>query len=460
MKWKIEKRYLGAGAVLLIVILLSIFFNYTLEHRTRIEEIKAIVNNTMFPIIAGAVLAYLLNPILHFWEGFVFMPLFERIFSREEDRLRRNKMARTFGILFTIALFLVLLIGGLYLVIPQVYASLVKIVTDAPTYYAHITKWIASLDKDQSEVSKYILMGIERIYSQAIQYLNTDILPNMDKIVAGITSGIVGGLRALLNIILALIISIYVMAGKETLISVLKKLVYSLFSREHANAILRGVRFADGAFGGFINGKIIDSFIIGAICYCFMVIAQFDYAVLISIIVGVTNVIPYFGPFIGGIPSTLILLMVNPKQGIIFGIFVIILQQVDGNIIGPIILGDRLQLSSMWILFAILIGGGFFGVPGMILGAPCFACVYALLGTLCKNKLQKKNLPLNSEAYYHISSIKEDGSVILKSEWRKRQKEKQQERRQKQQREEKQEKKDLQDREMNLSEESEEEKHI
>ena len=150
-----------------------------------------------------------------------------------------------------------------------------------------------------------------------------------------------------------------------------------------------------------------------------MIIVQFDYAVLISMIVGVTNVIPYFGPFIGAIPSALILLMMDVKQGIIFIIFVIILQQVDGNIIGPVILGDRLKISSMWILFAILVGGGFFGVPGMILGAPCLACLYALVGTICKDRLRKKGLPTQTSEYYGIDQVAVDGAgdvVCKKSE--------------------------------------------
>jgi predicted PurR-regulated permease PerM len=217
------------------------------------------------------------------------------------------------------------------------------------------------------------------------------------------------------------------MAEKETLISVSKKLVYSIFNTKNANAIMRGMRYASNVFGGFVNGKIIDSFIIGAICYLFMVIVGFDYAVLISIVIGVTNVIPYFGPFIGAIPSTLILLMVNPKQGIIFLIFVVVLQQIDGNIIGPLILGDRLNLSSMWILFAILIGGGFFGVLGMILGAPCFACIYTLIGTLCREKLAGKNLPTDTEIYYGVSHIENSGEVVMQEKVIKKQEKEQQE---------------------------------
>lgn len=297
------------------------------------------------------------------------------------------------------------------MVIPQIYQSLVKIVTDAPNYYNTAEQWVNSLNPEQSEISKYISMGLERIYSQAITYLNESILPNMDKIVAGITSGIMGGLKMLLNLILAIIISVYVMAEKEVLISVGKKLTFSLFNTKNANAIIRGTRYVNQVFGGFINGKIIDSFIIGVLCYLFMQIVGLEYAVLISIIVGVTNIIPYFGPFIGAIPSILILLMMDFKQGLIFAVFVVVLQQVDGNIIGPLILGDRLKISSMWILFAILVGGGFFGVPGMILGAPCFACIYALLGSICKMKLQAKELPVATEAYYDIDQIENDGVV-------------------------------------------------
>ena len=415
MKWIIEKKYLSIGMIALIVVILALSFNYMLEHEVRLEEFKMVVNGTMWPILVGCIMAYLLNPILNFFEKYCFGPLSRILFRGKNKEKKQKSFSRGLGIICTEVLFLVLLVGGLYLVIPQVYASLVKIVTDAPKYYIEVTEWINKLDSDKSEFSKYLLMGLDRIYGQAIKYLNNSIIPNMDKIVAGITSGIVGGLKMVLNLILALIISVYVMAGKETLISVGKKLTFSLFSRKNANAVLKGVRYADNVFGGFINGKIIDSFIIGVLCYVFMVIVDFDYTILISIIVGVTNVIPYFGPFIGAIPSVLILLMTDFKQGIIFGIFVIILQQLDGNVIGPLILGDRLKISSMWILFAILIGGGLFGIPGMILGAPCFACIYAFVSTICKNKLKAKHLPTQTEDYYDIDyAMLDESGVVLK----------------------------------------------
>lgn len=411
MKWKIEKKYIKVGATFLIVVLIALFFQYSLEHEAHESEKLILLETTFRPIIGGCIFAYLLNPILNFFEHYLFTPLGNIIWKSENKEKTKMKFSRTLGIICTLITFLVVVVGGLYLVIPQVYQSLVKIVSDAPDYYNSVTQWIDSLDRDKSEVSKYILMGLDRGYIQAMKYLNENILPNMDKIVVGITSGIVVGLRLLLHVILMIIISVYVMAEKELLISVVKKAVFGIFKRENANKVLRGARYADKVFGGFINGKIIDSFIIGSICYLFMVIAGMDYAVLISIIVGITNIIPYFGPFIGAIPSALILLIVDWHQGLVFVIFILILQQIDGNIIGPLVLGDRLNLSSMWILISILIGGGLFGVPGMVLGAPCFACLYALAGTLCKAELEKKNLPTDTESYLKIESISPDGVI-------------------------------------------------
>ncbi|MBR1866628.1 MAG: AI-2E family transporter [Lachnospiraceae bacterium] len=416
LKWRIEQKYLKIGCIALVVLILSISFWHFLEHETKLDDFKTVVSGTMGPIIMGILLAYLLNPILNFYERYLFTPLAGFLFKGEDKDKKRQGFSRGMGILFTMVLFLLLVIGGLYLVIPQVYLSLGNIVKEAPNFYNSVEQWMRSLDKEHMEISRYMLAGWDKLYLQAITYLNEDILPNMDKIVASITSGIVVGLKAILNVILAIIISVYVMLEKEILISVAKKLTFSMFSRANANRILRGVRYADQVFGGFVNGKLIDSFIIGMLCYLFMMAAGFEYPVLISIIVGATNVIPYFGPFIGAIPSVLILLMQDAGTGLVFAIFIVVLQQVDGNIIGPVILGDRLKISSMWILFAILIGGGFFGIVGMILGAPCFACIYALVSTMCESKLMKKGLPVHTEDYLNIDRAMLDGDgVILKS---------------------------------------------
>lgn len=410
-KWRIEKKYLWLGLIILAVVVLSILFSHVLENETKFQEWKAVINHALFPIIAGSILAYLLNPVLNFFERVMFKPLGSRVFKKNEKT--QMKFSRACGVTCTLIVFVLVVVGAVYMVAPQVYQSILKIVTEAPTYYNNVNSWIGDISKDNPELGRYLIPVLDRIYNQVLEYVNADILPNMDKIVAGVTSGIVGGVKMILNIVLAVIVSVYVMTEKEILVSVGKKLTYSLFERKNANAVVRGVRYANQVFGGFINGKIIDSFIIGAICYIFMVIADFHYPVLISMIIGVTNVIPYFGPFIGAIPSILILLMMDFKQGLIFAVFVLILQQCDGNIIGPLILGDRLKISSMWILFAILVGGGFFGIPGMILGAPCFACIYAMVSTFCKTRLTKRDLPIQTSEYLTVDQISvADGSII------------------------------------------------
>lgn len=410
-KWKIEKKYLWIGLITLAVVVLSIFFSHILENETKFQEWKAVINHALFPIMAGSILAYLLNPVLNFFERVMFKPLGRNIFKNSAKT--QMKFSRACGVTCTLIIFFMVLVSAIYMVAPQVYQSILKIVTEAPTYYNNVNLWLSDISKDNPELGQYLIPVLDRIYNQALTYINEDILPNMDKIVAGVTSGIVGGVKLILNVVLAVIVSVYVMTEKEILVSVGKKLTYSLFERKNANAVVRGVRYANQVFGGFINGKIIDSFIIGAICYVFMVIAGFHYPVLISMIIGVTNIIPYFGPFIGAIPSILILLMMDFKQGLIFAVFVLILQQCDGNIIGPLILGDRLKISSMWILFAILIGGGFFGIPGMILGAPCFACIYAMVSTFCKTRLEKRELPIQTSEYLTVDQVSvTDGSII------------------------------------------------
>lgn len=410
-KWKIERKYISIAVLALITIIAASAFYHFLEQETKYATLKATISGTMLPIIAGFILAYLLNPVLKFLEKTFFMPLAEIVYEKSKQEKTKAIFSRTLGIISTLAIFLTLLIGGCCLVIPQVYVSIMKIVEDVPAYYYDIERWIMTFLEGEQESIQYILGMLDGAYSQFINLINTTVIPNMDKIVSGITIGIIGGLKIILNIILAIIISIYVLAEKERLISYGKKLTYSYFSMKHAKAIIAGVRYANNVFGGFIGGKIIDSFIIGVICYIFMVMVNFEYPVLISIIIGITNILPYFGPFIGAIPSILILLMTEPKQGLIFAIFVLVLQQVDGNIIGPLILGDRLKISSMWILIAILIGGGLFGVPGMILGAPTLACLYALIGSDCRKRLRDKDLPQETEEYLNFEPINKNDKI-------------------------------------------------
>ena len=227
-------------------------------------------------------------------------------------------------------------------------------------------------------------------------------------------------LKALWNFIIGFIISIYVMYNKESFAAQGKKLVFALMNTNTANQLIKDVRFTSDTFIGFISGKILDSFIIGCICFAGTSIMETPYALLVSVIVGVTNVIPFFGPYLGAIPSAILILMVNPIKCIYFIIFIIILQQVDGNIIGPKILGGSTGLSGFWIIFSITIFGGIMGIPGMIIGVPFFAVLYALIRRFSNRLLEKRGLPTETKMYLDVDYIDADRTFIPRDERQKR----------------------------------------
>lgn len=410
MKYKFDNKYIMIAILTFSVICGALLLNYILANKGTISSLYNTLMTALLPILSGMILAYLLNPILKGIEKYVFTPLFKLINKKIKKDF--SFYIRLCSIVVTMAIFFLFLTSMIYLVVPQVYKSLNSIVGELSNYYTRVDEVINMLKQDHSEMSAFLLNTFEQGYIQVLDYLQNVVTKNLDKVAVSITSGIVVGVKSVFNVVLAIIISIYVMFEKENMIALCKKLTYSLFDNNKANTVIHCTRFVDDVFGGFISGKIIDSFIIGILCYIFMIIFGFEYPVLISIVVGVTNVIPYFGPFIGAIPSVFILFMVEPRQGLLFAVFVLALQQLDGNFIGPLILGDRLKISSMWILFAILIGGSLFGVIGMVLGAPFLACIFAILRWFTKERLDSKNLPIQSQYYYDIDYI--DGNQIHK----------------------------------------------
>jgi predicted PurR-regulated permease PerM len=218
-------------------------------------------------------------------------------------------------------------------------------------------------------------------------------------VVTALSGGIMTAINFFLDLIVGIIVSIYLLATKEHCTAQVRKLTYGLVSQKNTTWVFRGIHKVDDIFSGFIRGKLLDSLIIGVICFVFSQIFQFPYAPLVSVIIGVTNIIPFFGPFLGAVPSLFLILLDSPLKALYFLIFIIALQQVDGNIIGPKILGDKTGLSSLWVIIAILVGGSFFGIPGMFFGVPVCACLYSLVSFLVESLLKKKGLPMQTDAY-------------------------------------------------------------
>lgn len=253
---------------------------------------------------------------------------------------------------------------------------------------------------------------VEELTDSFGTWVRTDFMGQMNKIVSNVTVGVVNMVGGIFDFLIGLIVSIYVLFGKERFSKHAKKLTYAFFDTHHANMILHLTKKSNQIFGGFIIGKIIDSVIIGVLCFICLTILDMPYTLLVSVIVGVTNVIPFFGPFIGAVPSSILILLEDPTKGLYFIIFIFLLQQLDGNVIGPKILGDSTGVSAFGVIFSILIGGGLFGFIGMIMAVPTYALAYYILMMLTEQRLEEKELPTELEYYDEFSYVDEDGIYV------------------------------------------------
>ena len=303
-------------------------------------------------------------------------------------------------------LLLLLAVGGFFqYVIPQIATSIQSIANQFPTYVNNLSAWLEEILVDNPEIEEKVT-GLFNTYSKDLEnWFNRTLLPQMNAILKTVSMSMISIFKALWNLVIGLIISVYLLSNKEKFLCQTKKITYAFLDTRRANALIEDARLIDRTFGGFISGKILDSLIIGIICFFCMSLLQFPWPMLISVIVGVTNIIPFFGPFIGAIPCALLILMVNPLQCLYFIIFILILQQFDGNFLGPKILGGTTGLSSFWVIFSITIFSGLMGVPGMIFGVPLFAVFYALIKRRTDKNLNRKGMPTETGKYHNLDKI-------------------------------------------------------
>lgn len=402
-KW--NKNYLKFGVVLTISLCICTLFGEFIQNWRGIVKGLDTFMSALTPFIVGLIIAFLINPIMiYIRRGFAF------IFGKKlkkwdyDEAFRKSK---TISLILTIVLFIGLLVGFLWIVIPRVYESLQDLVKNMPSYIESVRSWAEKIFSKNEFLEGQLNNVLVYVEETVMGFVNDKIMPNIDQIVINITNGLVIGVTAVFNFFVGLIVAIYLLASKDVLLAQGKKIIYCIFSKKNGNRILDGLNYANSVFGGFINGKILDSLIIGIMCFAFTGPVGMKYAVLISVIVGVTNVIPFFGPFIGAVPGALLALMDSPLNFVIFVVFVFLLQQFDGNILGPLILGDSTGLSGMWVLVAILIGGDLFGVPGMILGVPVFACIYTFFAIVLRDKLREKGMSSTTEDYFRLRGFDE-----------------------------------------------------
>lgn len=408
MKFKIDKKYFYWGITAFLVIVASILFYYILFHRSSLSSgIDTIIGISM-PIIDGFVLAYLMTPVLNQIERRIIEPLYKK--AKLPVNAKSQKRIRGLSILVTVILILIVLFEFFGLVIPEVIRSIQSIIFQLPIYINNLNHWALGLMKNNPDLEQTVNDLLAQYSPKLLDYFNTNLLPNINGLVKTLSLSVIGIFKALWNFIIGFIISIYVLGSKEKFAGQAKKIAYALFDRKTGNEIISNFRFIHETFIGFIGGKIVDSIIIGIICFICTNIIGTPYAILVSVIVGVTNVIPFFGPWIGGVPSALLVLMVDPMQALYFIILILVIQQFDGNILGPKILGDSTGLSGFWVIFSITIFGGLFGVLGMVVGVPIFAVLYAGVKSVINRMLRKKELPTDLQPYMTVGEIDEKKS--------------------------------------------------
>lgn len=380
MDLKNKKHYLYLmltlfGAATLSIILFFIIY--------RIEGLGKVVSNIISilnPIIYGLAIAYLLKPMCNILEQKIYIML------PEKNRKLANPLAVTFSIIIGLAIVALLLL----IIIPQVVNSVVAIVNSIPAKLDHLYSLINNFVNEETTYSNFII----NTYSKMEQTINgwiSNASTILTALVEGLGIQILNSVIFFKNMFIGIIVAVYFLISRRKFARQGKMILYSIVNTKWADAIMNEIKFADSMFVGFINGKLLDSAIIGVICYICCLVFKFPNAMLVSVIIGVTNIIPFFGPFIGAIPSAILILIVSPIKALWFLLFIVVLQQIDGNIIGPKILGESTGVSSVWVLISILVFGGLWGFIGMIIGVPLFAVIYDITRRLVVYGLKKKD---------------------------------------------------------------------
>ena len=385
------KKYLYLAGSLFLAFALSIMLFFVLY---KIDAIKSVIGHivkTMMPFIIGAALAYIICPLCNKLEV-----LFDKLFSKMKNEQTKEKISRTLSacagiIIAVIAIYLILMI-----VIPQLIDSVVRLVQILPSSADKLIGWLDHSLSSDEQLLQYSQQVIDKAYTMLEDWLSNGLLDSVEKVATGVSSGVINLLGVLLNIFIGFIVAVYLLLSRKKFARQAELIVYSILKKEKADTVMEEARYCDRVFGGFINGKILDAVVVSLICYAGMMIFRWINPgkvmmseTLVAVIVGIFNVIPFFGWYIGLFLSALLILMVNPMQCIFFVIFDFILQQIDGNILGPKIIGDTTGISSIWVLFSIFLFGDIWGFAGMLLGVPMFAIMYHWIKNLVFKGLDK-----------------------------------------------------------------------
>lgn len=400
---QVFKHTLVQASAFLVVILCAILFFFVIfSYNTWTGKLAYLISG-LKSIIIGIAIAYLLNPIVNGVEKRL-----RGLVKNPKNAVKSNAAIRAISAI-TVVLLAVVIIGFmLYKILPQIVISISSLNRNFPYYVDEVTDLIKSNHQLQEFLDKVLTNATEVISD----WLSENVLKNIQSYLALAASGVLSVISVLADILVGLIISVYVLCSTRTFVGQAKKIVYALFNNRQAKMILDTMRKSNEIFGGFISGKLLDSLIVGVLCFFGLTALHMPYVALVSVIVGVTNVIPFFGPYIGMIPSTILVMLVDFKKGVIVLIFIIILQQIDGNVIGPKILGKSTGLSAFWVVFSVMFFGKLWGIFGMLIGVPVFGVIYYLADTFVDYRLGQRGLPVETEEYKNLDYFADDGTLV------------------------------------------------
>lgn len=390
------KRYLGWGLTAFAVVTAAILLIFLFNQADTVTNPFGKLSTALAPVFLGMLIAYIVNPLMKAIERKVRL-----IMLRFKKPVKNGRRVARYISLTLSMLCVILVIGFMaYLLIPQLSETISGIIKEAPGQIENFLNWFNnSLVLDDSELGTLIQGGVNKATQSIEDFIQNKFADLAANVAGSITTWIGSILGTIYNVVIGMIFAIYILASKETLGAQIRKIMRAMLKADHPDKLLRVVDMCHTKFTGAIIGKILDSMLVGVICFFGMLIFRFPYAALISVVVAVTNVLPFFGPYIGAVPSALLVLFVDPVKCLWFIVFVVVLQQIDCNILDPRIVGNSIGLSAFWVLFACVVFGSLFGILGLLMGVPLMACIYMLVKDYIENRLREKGAPIDTDAY-------------------------------------------------------------
>lgn len=410
MKKIIEDKYFKLGLTVFLIIAACISFFFIIDKFGMIINALKWIVKLFTPFIIGFTFAYLLNPLVRFFEKNISEIFLKS--SKLKDSSKK-KISRFFGITIMCIVTIGLIVLLFSFVIPELLTSIESLVANIPDYLEKTKNYLLGLLNNHGELETMVLNNYDDINTYFINVINQSFLPKLEEWIVIFSNGIFGAVKVLFNLIMGFIISIYFLYDKENFKGQIKKGLYSLFNIKFANNLIDNARHTDQIFGNFIVSKILATMVFCLLSFSFLALFGYPYALLISVILGITNIIPYFGPYIGGLPSAFLVLLQTPEKFWPFVIFLVVIQQIDNYIVGPFLTGTKIGIKSFWVLFAIMIFGGLFGLIGMLIGVPIFALLYGYISNKCNTNLVKKKLPTETYKYEKLKRINSETNKIV-----------------------------------------------